>query len=60
MEEKMKDIQKIIEELKHIINIENNREKDNNKKIGELYPDLQFLRLLGRGSFGAVYECYEP
>jgi hypothetical protein len=40
MEEKMKDIQKIIEELKHIINIENNREKDSNKKIEEIYPDL--------------------
>ncbi len=47
-------------ELKYIINIENNREKVNNQKIKELYPDLQLLRLLGRGSFGSVYECYEP
>ena len=33
---------------------------DSDKKILELYPGLQFLRLLGSGSFGSVFECYEP
>ena len=42
----MKDIEKITEELKHLINLDNNREKDSNKKIEELYPDLKLLRLL--------------
>jgi hypothetical protein len=60
MEEKLKDIENITKQLKHVINLENNREKDNNKKIMELYPDLKLLRLLGSGSFGSVFECYEP
>ncbi len=56
----IENIDEITKELKQIINIENNREKDNDKKIMELYPDLKFLRLLGSGSFGSVFECYEP
>ncbi len=58
--DEMKNIEKVADELRHIINIENNREKNNCQKINELYPNLKILRLLGKGSFGSVHECYEP
>lgn len=60
MKEKMQDIERVTLELRQIINTENKREQINSQKINELYPFLQILRLLGRGGYGSVYECYGP
>lgn len=58
--DEINNIEKVTNELRNIINVENNREKNNCQRIQELYPNLKILRLLGKGTFGSVHECYEP
>jgi serine/threonine protein kinase len=42
------------------VNQDNGRVKDDEMDIMKIYPKLEILRLLGRGSYGAVNECYDP
>jgi serine/threonine protein kinase len=46
--------------LRQKVNKDNGRDKDDKKEIKEIYPKLEILRFLGRGTFGSVNECYDP
>ena len=46
--------------LRQKVNEDNGRDKDDERDIMKIYPRLEILRLLGRGSYGSVNECYDP